>query len=250
MSEYLYHVTGNAIATVQIRQQGLVPASQRTGRNEASSSGSFAVNKASQYQKKIESVLCNVLFKVSQKGFSADELFNRKFNFSIQGVDTKMNRDDAMSKLTDEENRLVDTVIGKPTTPSSVKLSGIKIKDIVPKYLVSHRNSDIYRYAEEYTTKIYDIEENITSNNIYFVQKDYGPLALKDYGKYHGGISNCRVLRVKKSDVDGLKQDPSDHRAMMTNFKILPHLIEIYDLGSNPFDGAVEDNEGRWKKLA
>ncbi|WHU90024.1 hypothetical protein RIN65_19680 (plasmid) [Pantoea agglomerans] len=250
MPDYLYHVTGNATATVQIRQQGLMPARHRTGTNEASSSGSFAVNKDEKYNEKILDTLGKVIFKAARKGFSPEELLNLKFNFTIQGVDTSMDRDIAMAKLTAEEDRLLNSVLIKPGRPTKFNLTTKDIKPKLPIYKVTHGSSDIYRYAEEYSKKYFDIEENLTSNHIYFFRKKDGADLLRDYSKYHGGISFCRMLRVKESDVEGLKNDPSEFRGVMTNFGVLPHLLEIYDLGSNPFVGSLEENEGRWKKLA
>lgn len=250
MPDYLYHVTGNATATVQIRQQGLLPARHRTGKNEASSSGSFAINKDKKYNDKILDTLGKLIFQAARKGFSPEELLNFKFNFNIHGVDIAMDRNDAMAKLTAEEDRLLNTVLIKPGSPQKINLSTKDIKPKLPFYQVTYRNSDIYRYAEQYSQKYFDIEENLTSNHIYFFRKKNGADLLRDYSKYHGGISFCRVLRVRESDVEGLKNDPSEFRGVMTNFGFLPHLLEIYDLGSSPFEGSMEENEGRWKKLA
>jgi len=57
---------------------------------------------------------------------------------------------------------------GVEQTKQEVNLNSKDIKPRLPFYQVTYRSSDIYRYAEQYSQKYFDIEENLTSSHIYF----------------------------------------------------------------------------------
>ncbi|BBG67269.1 hypothetical protein [Serratia marcescens] len=252
MPEYLYHVTSNATASVHIKQHGLIPEKFRTGRNAASDVGSFSAEKKENFDSRVMNRLAGLVSESSKSGFSADEIFKIKFNFQLKSIDTETSRDFAVSELDSEKKRFIRDCISTPNKIAKPSISIPKAKTLIKNLIVKYPNSDLYCYAKECIALEYDIEKNETAKHVYFFQNSGGEgnCFLSDYSRFHGGISNCRVLRVEKSDIRGLKRDLGESRGYMTEERVLNNVIEIYELGMNPFIDNKEDSEKRWRKIS
>lgn len=252
MPEYLYHVTSNATASVHIKQQGLIPEKLRTGRNEASEVGSFVAEKKKNFEARVINRLAELVLEASKSGFSEDEIFQKKIDFQIKSIDTESNRDLAIRELNSEKERFIRDCISASNKNAKASISRLKARTLMKNYIIKYPNSDLYSYAKKCIELEYDIEKNETAKHVYFFQNNGGEGSkfLEDYAKFHGGVSNCRVLRVEKSKVKGLKEDLGESRGYMTEWKVLNDVIEVYEPGMNPFTNNKEDSEKRWRKIS
>ncbi|MCX8959389.1 hypothetical protein [Erwinia psidii] len=103
------------------------------------------------------------------------------------------------------------------------------------------------RFARKITEFEYAIEEQVTSNHIYFFQENGAEAFYDKYTRHHGGGIQCRVLRVKSDAVNHLEKDQAEEKGYMTRESVLPGSIEIYNAEGNPFHSGEEE---KWLSIA
>jgi hypothetical protein len=104
-------------------------------------------------------------------------------------------------------------------------------------------------WADEYAHLHYRVEEVKTARHVYFLKSQY---AEAGYASYTKGVAKdaIAVLRVKRSDISGLKDDISEFMAECTETAIIPAHVQIMTGKPEMFIAeAYRNDAGHWKAI-
>ncbi|QUP56242.1 hypothetical protein GO998_21295 (plasmid) [Ralstonia syzygii] len=234
MTQYLYHITTTAVARI-IRTKGLMPAAhpEALGRPVARRHGAFEVNRAAQEPTRQVNRLKAYLKKGLEAGYSLEQIRAGQRPFTPIPVVPAGHRDDEQVEITRTEEAEVKAFLallgapankpGRLTVP--LKTLGEQADDMLRRL----KANALCRLAVHTVSLEYAIEEGMTSRHVYFSRPERAADCYSSYTRQHGGAAQCSVLRVARTAASPLLDDPSDFRAVMTQRRILPHHIEIWN---------------------
>lgn len=254
-ADWRYHLTSRAVAQ-KIKSVGMSSNLSRIGMPVAAPKGAFNQDRQKKEADKQKAKLVEYLGALLARGAAADAISNSVKPFAPLAFTPVGNNGVDTPKLTQLEKQALQTFAQslQGLGPDNWRKAGEfrrkkETQDLADTLLRSKKNHFLARLAVQVVSFTYKIEETISSSHIYFFLPQYAEDCYRDYTK-HLNTNDLVMLRVHKNDINGLVQDDSEFRAVMTKNNVAPSKIQVLTQ-LNQFTNTVSrSNNANWVAIA